>query len=138
MKEEDRLLGLHELMKIATNTEAIARQAWEESKADRITRRLARDPHDVGAFSHATVELAKNGISFSPEIPEEQVGWFLLQISMEEISYAIREQLWNDAQRNRCSGMRTAVDRGLSDPGSSRWVFRATVYKSPRSRGFVG
>jgi hypothetical protein len=42
------------------------------------------------------------------------------------------------AQRNRCSGMRTAVDKGLSDPGSSRWVFRATVYKSPRSRGFVG
>jgi hypothetical protein len=34
--------------------------------------------------------------------------------------------------------MRTAVDKGLSDPASSRWVFRATVYKSPRSRGFVG
>jgi hypothetical protein len=42
------------------------------------------------------------------------------------------------AQRNHCSGMKTAVDKGLSDPASSRWVFRATVYKSPRSRGFVG
>ncbi|HUL15228.1 MAG TPA: hypothetical protein VLV88_04470 [Terriglobales bacterium] len=26
----------------------------------------------------------------------------------------------------------------MSDPATSRWVFRATVYKSPRSRGFVG
>jgi hypothetical protein len=25
-----------------------------------------------------------------------------------------------------------------SDPANNRWVFRATVYKSPRSRGFVG
>jgi hypothetical protein len=42
------------------------------------------------------------------------------------------------AQRNHCSGMRTTVDKGLSDPACSRWLFRATVYKSPRSRGFVG
>jgi hypothetical protein len=34
--------------------------------------------------------------------------------------------------------MRTAVDTALSDPASSRWVFKATVYKTPRSRGFVG
>jgi hypothetical protein len=26
----------------------------------------------------------------------------------------------------------------LSDPPTCRWVFKATVYKSPRSRGFVG
>ena len=42
------------------------------------------------------------------------------------------------AQLNRCSGIRTSVDKGLSDPASNRWVFKATVYKSPRSRGFVG
>ena len=28
--------------------------------------------------------------------------------------------------------------RELCDPAANRWVFRATVYKSPRSRGFVG
>ena len=33
--------------------------------------------------------------------------------------------------QNHCS-------KGLSDPAASRWVFKATVYKSPRSRGFVG
>ena len=52
--------------------------------------------------------------------------------------YVTHAGLLRIAQRNHCSGMRTTVDKGLSDPASSRWVFRATVYKSPRSRGFVG
>ena len=52
--------------------------------------------------------------------------------------YVTHAGLLRIAQRNHCSGMRTTVDKGLSDPSSSRWVFRATVYKSPRSRGFVG
>jgi hypothetical protein len=52
--------------------------------------------------------------------------------------YVTHAGLLRIAQRNHCSGMRTAVDKGLSDPASSRWVFRAIVFKSPRSRGFVG
>jgi hypothetical protein len=52
--------------------------------------------------------------------------------------YVTHSGLLRIAQRNRCSGMRTTVEKGLSDPASSRWVFKATVYKSPRSRGFVG
>ncbi len=52
--------------------------------------------------------------------------------------YVTHAGLLRIAQRNHCSGMRTTVDKGLSDPASSRWVFKATVYKSPRSRGFVG
>jgi hypothetical protein len=42
------------------------------------------------------------------------------------------------AQRNHCAGMRTAIEKKLSDPASARWVFKATVYKSPSSPGFVG
>jgi hypothetical protein len=52
--------------------------------------------------------------------------------------YVTHAGLLRIAQRNRCSGMRTAVDKGLSDPASGRWVFKATVYKSSRSRGFIG
>jgi len=52
--------------------------------------------------------------------------------------YVTSAGLLRIAQRNHCSGMRTAVQKALSDPVSSRWVFRATVFKSPRSRGFVG
>ncbi len=52
--------------------------------------------------------------------------------------YVTHAGLLRIAKRNHCCGMRTAVDKGLSDPVSNRWVFKATVYKSPRSRGFVG
>ena len=30
------------------------------------------------------------------------------------------------------------AEKGLSDPIAHRWVFKATVYKSPGSRGFAG
>jgi hypothetical protein len=52
--------------------------------------------------------------------------------------YVTHTGLLRVAQRNRCSGIRSVIDKELSDPNSSRWVFKATVYKSPRSRGFVG
>ena len=39
---------------------------------------------------------------------------------------------------NRCSGIRAELQRRLSDPTANRWVFKATVYKSPHSKGFVG
>jgi len=42
------------------------------------------------------------------------------------------------ANRARCSGIRVQPMREFCDASVSRWVFRATVYKSPRSRGFVG
>src|ERR1700739_4250101 len=44
--------------------------------------------------------------------------------------YVTHAGLLRVAQRNRCSGIRTAIERRLSDSTSSRWVFRATVYKS--------
>jgi hypothetical protein len=52
--------------------------------------------------------------------------------------YVTNAGLLQIARRNRCAGIRTAIESGLSDPATSRWVFRATVYKSPRGRGFVG
>jgi len=42
------------------------------------------------------------------------------------------------ALRNHCSSILTTLVKQLSDPVACRWVFRATVYKSPRSKGFVG
>lgn len=42
------------------------------------------------------------------------------------------------AQRRRCHGIHTSLQKSFSDPSSNRWVFKATVYKSPKSRGFVG
>lgn len=42
------------------------------------------------------------------------------------------------AKRCRCSGIQVQPVRQLSDQATSRYAFRATVYKSVRCRGFVG
>src|SRR5712692_5847885 len=52
--------------------------------------------------------------------------------------YVTHAGLLGIAQRNHCSGIRTTVEKTLSNPVSCRWIFRATVYKTPGSKGFVG
>jgi hypothetical protein len=52
--------------------------------------------------------------------------------------YVTHSGLLRIATRRRCLGIRTALLERQSDPVAGRWVFKATVYKSPRSRGFVG
>jgi len=52
--------------------------------------------------------------------------------------YVTHSGLLRIAQRRRCSGIKTVIQGRLSDPPSGRWVFRATVYKTSASRGFVG
>ena len=52
--------------------------------------------------------------------------------------YVTHSGLLGLARRNRCSGVRVQLVREFCDSASCRWVFKATVYKSPRSRGFVG
>lgn len=52
--------------------------------------------------------------------------------------YVTHSGLLRIAERARCSGIKTVVEKRLCDPALSRWVFRAIVYKSPRSKGFVG
>jgi hypothetical protein len=42
------------------------------------------------------------------------------------------------AHKRRCQGIRSQLLGSLSDPSCNRWIFKATVYKSCRSRGFVG
>jgi hypothetical protein len=52
--------------------------------------------------------------------------------------YVTHAGLLRIAQRRRCQGIRTSLQKDVSDPIANRWVFRATVYKTPRLRGFVG
>jgi hypothetical protein len=42
------------------------------------------------------------------------------------------------AQRRRCTGISVNLMTEHCDSASSRWVFKATVYRSSSSRGFVG
>jgi hypothetical protein len=57
---------------------------------------------------------------------------------LDGVWYVTHSGLIGIATRRRCLGIRTSVAERLSDPASSRWVFKATVYKSVGSRGFVG
>src|SRR5260370_19314989 len=52
--------------------------------------------------------------------------------------YVTHAGLLRIALRKRCSGIRTALQRDLSDPVSNRWIFKATVYKISGPKGFVG
>jgi len=52
--------------------------------------------------------------------------------------YVTHSGLLQLAYRRRCGGIKTTLEERLSDPLAARWVFKATVYKSPASKGFVG
>ncbi len=52
--------------------------------------------------------------------------------------YVTHAGLLRLARRRRCRGIRTNIIKEFCDPAADRWVFRATVYKSPGSKGFVG
>jgi hypothetical protein len=52
--------------------------------------------------------------------------------------YVTHSGLLRIAQRRRCLGIKTSLQKDVSDAVASRWVFKATVYKTLRSKGFVG
>jgi len=52
--------------------------------------------------------------------------------------YVTNAGLLRLAARSRCNGIRVEQVRNFCDPVAGRWVFKATVYKSPSSKGFVG
>jgi hypothetical protein len=59
-------------------------------------------------------------------------------IELDNHWYVTHSGLLRLASRRRCDGIRTTLQQRLSDPAGNRWVFKAIVYKSPGSRGFVG
>jgi hypothetical protein len=52
--------------------------------------------------------------------------------------YVTHAGLLRLAARSRCNGIRVEQVRNFCDPVAGRWVFKATVYKSLSSKGFVG
>jgi hypothetical protein len=69
---------------------------------------------------------------------------FQLSVALGDLSlldgkwYVTHSGLLRLARRNRCAGIQVRPMRQFSDPLSARWVFCATVYKSPASKRFVG
>jgi hypothetical protein len=54
-------------------------------------------------------------------------GWYVTHTGLLQL-----------AQRRHCAGIRVQQVNNFCDVPTNRWVFKATVYKSPRSKGFVG
>lgn len=52
--------------------------------------------------------------------------------------YVTHSGLLQLATRKGCRGIQTKLQEALSDIGMGRWVFKATVFKSSASKGFVG
>ena len=57
---------------------------------------------------------------------------------LNEVWYVTNSGLIRLAERRRCRGITSRPTLELSDPAAGRWVFRATIFKSARSKGFVG
>jgi hypothetical protein len=52
--------------------------------------------------------------------------------------YVTHAGLLRLAERRRCAGIQVSQVRHFCDPTTARWVFKATVYKTSDSKGFVG
>ena len=67
-----------------------------------------------------------------------------LSLSQGEILYlegkwfVTHSGLLRVARRRRCQGIKTILLDKQSDPDVGRWVFKATVFPCPTSKGFVG
>ena len=78
------------------------------------------------------------------EILTELLARSQLSISKREVIrigeawYITHSGLLRLAHRRRCFGIRTEHIIESSNPERSRWVFKATVYRSRNCRGFVG
>jgi hypothetical protein len=59
-------------------------------------------------------------------------------VDLDNHWYVTHSGLLQLAFRRRCSGIKTDLLERLSDPLAARWIFKATVYKSSRTSGFVG
>src|SRR5437660_2773399 len=97
----------------------------------RSNKRLARitwSTLTTGSLKNLKALTESHGLSIAAGDLQLFTGqWYVTHCGLLRIS-----------ERRHCAGIRTAVEKQFSDPGLGRWVFKATVYKSSRSKGFVG
>jgi hypothetical protein len=94
--------------------------------------RLARR-WNVGELGSVALERLRNltkTFGFSLALGDFQYlngGWYVTHAGLLRL-----------AQRRRCVGIRVHQVHQFCDPVMGRWVFKATVFNRPASRGFVG
>ncbi len=93
----------------------------------RLARRLdaGRSPNALDHLRDLTLNF---GFSLATgELLRLNGGWYVTHAALLRL-----------ASRKRCAGIRVEQVDQSSDPSAGRWVFKATVFKSPSSMGFVG
>ena len=93
----------------------------------KLARRL-----DQGRPLAAMVQLRDLTLNFGFSLA---IGEFLYLNGGWYVTHAALLRL---ASRRRCAGIQVEQVDQSSDPLAGRWVFKATVFKSPSSKGFVG
>jgi hypothetical protein len=85
-------------------------------------------------------DLSKNAICSLRDVLE-RTGLSLARgdvLYIQGAWYVNHSGLLKLAERRRCSGIHTVAVLKSCDPPNSRWVFKATVFKSPKCMGFTG
>jgi hypothetical protein len=110
---------------------------------------MIHSPRKDSASFRANLRLARNLWGDLSRLAashlRELTGRYRLSVAAGDLQllegrwYVTHTGLLGIAQRHRCLGIETSPERRLCNPATNRWVFRAIVYKDPRStRGFVG
>jgi hypothetical protein len=113
-----------------------------------MTKRAA-DPSELGILVRQNIRLARRFVTkqlgtVAIERLRDLTKTFGFSLSLGDVQYLdggwyiTHAGLLRLCQRRRCAGIQVQQVRQLSDPVMGRWVFKATVYPSPRSKGFVG
>src|SRR5256886_12800268 len=93
---------------------------------------------------HLAQTLWGNLPDIALEMLEELTEKYSLRISSGDLVlldgkwYVTHSGLLRIARRSHCVGIQVRPVPGFSDPASSRWAFRATVYRSRVCKGFTG
>src|SRR5580765_3925294 len=111
----------------------------------KIIAQLGTGQKDGRMESRSTHTRKTNSNSYKPETPAVPFAKpYRLSVESGDLLwldghwYVTHSGLIRLARRNRCSGIHVEPVAQFSDPVTSRWAFKATVYKSRTCRGFVG
>ena len=93
----------------------------------KLARRL-----DAGRSLAALGQLRELTLNFGFSLATGELlhlngGWYVTHAALLRLAF-----------RKHCAGIRVEQVDQSSDPLAGRWVFKATVFKSPSSMGFVG
>ena len=105
---------------------------------------MKRDAHNLAQEARFAKLLCGNLPKSSIRVLKELLRRSTLSVMKGDVIYldggwyVTHSGLLRLANRRRCIGIHTRPLLQSSDPASSRWVFKATVFKSRSCRGFIG